>query len=498
MDSSTSLDPRQPVLVGVGQLNQRVDRGAGTLEPADLMVEAIRLAVADAGRSRLLDQIDAVRVVSILSWGYRDPGRVVADRLGLAKATTMCSAVGGNMPQSLVNQACRDLMDGTAEVIVVTGAEAWRSRNALRKSGSGATWTLQEASVPTATPFGKDEPLSHPNEVERGIAVPVQLYPIFESAWRASQGWTLAEHRRRLAELWAGFSAVAADNPHAWIRRRYTADELATVDDANRMIGFPYPKLLNSNNAVEQGAALILCTVEKARALGIPRDRWIFPHAGTDGHDTPFVSNRPTLSGSPAIRVVGRRALDLAATTVDDLAHVDVYSCFPVAVQVAAAEIGLDASRPLTITGGLSFAGGPWNNYVSHAIATMAERLRAEDPGAVGLCTANGGYLTKHAFGVYGNTPPAAGFRWEDTQTEIDAAGSVELCESFDGPVTVEAYTVMHGREGGPEVGLAAVRLDDGRRAWGSTRDPASLVEMEQVELVGRSARLTAEGHLSW
>ena len=158
------------------------------------------------------------------------------------------------------------------------------------------------------------------------------------------------------------------------------------------------------------------------RSLGVPSDRWVFPQAGSDAHDTPFVSNRRDFRSSPAIQAAGPAALRLAGVDVDDVSHVDLYSCFPSAVQIAAAELGLRLDRPLTITGGLSFAGGPWNNYVMHSIATMVDRLR-DDAGSVGLITANGGFVTKHAFGVYATTPPKATgrFEWTSPQAEVDA-----------------------------------------------------------------------------
>src|SRR5690606_39155070 len=246
------------------------------------------------------------------------------------------------------------------------------------------------------------------------------------------------------------FSEVAAGNPHAWIQRAYTAEEIRTPTADNRMIGFPYTKLMNSNNAVEQGAGVILCSAERAEALGVPRDRWVFPHSGTDAHDHSFVSNRESLGRSPAMRLAGGRALELAGDGVDDLAHIDLYSCFPSAVEIAAHELGLALDRQLPVTGGLSFAGGPWNNYVMHSIATMADVLR-EDPGSVGLVSANGGFITKHAFGVYSTEPPADGFRHADVQDEVDALPARALCEEPDGDGTVEAWTVMHDRDGAPE-----------------------------------------------
>ena len=187
-----------------------------------------------------------------------------------------------------------------------------------------------------------------------------------------------------------------------------SANEIWQPGPANRMISWPYTKLMNSNNMVDQGAALVLASAEKATHLQIPSDRWVFPYAGTDAHDTYAISERAEFHTSPAIRIAGRRALELAGATIDDMELIDLYSCFPSAVQVAANELGLppgDPERPLTVTGGLTFAGGPWNNYVTHSIATMAERLVA-NPGQRGLITANGGYLTKHSFGVYGTEPP--------------------------------------------------------------------------------------------
>jgi acetyl-CoA C-acetyltransferase len=291
---------------------------------------------------------------------------------------------------------------------------------------------------------------------------------------------------------------VASTNPDAWIRRAYTAEEIRTFGPDNRLVGWPYPKLMNSNSAVEQGAAVILCSAERAEALGVPRDRWVFPWAAADAHDTPFASNRPTLSGSPAIREAGRTTFRLAGVDASDLAHVDLYSCFPSAVQVAAAELGLGTDRSLTVTGGLSFAGGPWNNYVGHSLATMQRVLR-EEPGSIGLVTANGGFLTKHALGLYSTEPPRSGsFRWESAQAETDAAGSVELSADGQGPVTVEAATVMHDRDGAPENGILLTRTSDDRRAWGTTTDADAMKLIVAEEPVGRTGSIGPDGQFDF
>jgi acetyl-CoA C-acetyltransferase len=491
-----NLDPRLPVIIGTGQVNRRVDRGETPLEPVDLIVEALRRAEADAGAGAgLVAGADAVRVVDLLSWRYRDPAALVAERIGATPKETAVSTTGGNSPQMLVNQTCLDIHAGRADLVLIGGAEAWRTRSAFRSRNERPPWTAQDDDVSPAASIGHETPMFSPGEVARGVVMPVQHYPIFENALRHHLGRSLDEHLVAISELWSRFSEVAATNPNAWIQRSYTPEQIRTVDPSNRMVGFPYPKLMNSNNAVEQGAALVLCSVERARSLGVPADRWVFPQAGSDAHDTPFVSNRIDLHSSPAIRIAGRAALELAGVGVDDLAHVDVYSCFPSAVQVAAAELGLDPSRQLTLTGGLSFAGGPWNNYVSHSIATMVDTLRA-DAGAIGLCTANGGFLTKHSFGVYSTEPPAAGaFRHVDVQDEVDASGHREACDTWDGPVEVESYTVMHGRDGAPENGVVACLLADGRRTWGTTTDldvMTSLIASEAA--ASRAGHVTADG----
>src|SRR3954454_8699009 len=231
---------------------------------------------------------------------------------------------------------------------------------------------------------------------------------------------------------------------------------------------------MNSNNDVDMGAAVIMCSAEKAAALGVPRDRWVFIHAGTDCHEHPFISNRWSFAETPAIEAGGRRALELAGCGIDDIAIVDLYSCFPSAVQLGAQSLGLALDRQLTRTGGLSFAGGPWNNYVMHGIAATVTDLR-QRPGELGLVWANGGYCTKHAFGVYSTSPPTVPFRHAYPQDEIDAMPRRELAEPADavgaGDVTIEAYSVMHDRDGAPEVAAAACLLGDGRRAWALARD---------------------------
>ena len=292
--------------------------------------------------------------------------------------------------------------------MLLGGAEAWRTRTSVRQAGGELDWTKQDDDVPAApTRRPRTSPCPRPASRPAGVIMPIQVYPLFEQAHRIELGRGLDEHLVAMSELWARFSEVAATNPHAWIQQAYTAggDPHPVAD--NRMIGFPYTKLMNSNNAVEQGAGVILCSAERAEALGVPRDRWVFPHSGTDAHDHYFVSNRDRLGRSPAMRIAGAAALELAGVGVDDLAHVDLYSCFPSAVEIAADELGLGTDRPLTVTGGLSLRRRTVEQ-LRDALDRHDGRRAAGRPGQPsGSCTANGGFITKHTFGVYGTEPPA-------------------------------------------------------------------------------------------
>lgn len=484
------LDPRTPVLVGYGQVNQRQE--SAVTEPVDLMEQAVRVS-AD---QRVLKAVDAVRIVNLLSWRYRDAGLLLAQRIGAPDATTRYTSIGGNVPQSLVNQACLDIQQGHNDVVLIAGGETWRSRTRMRARGERLAGTQQDESVPL--PTGADEEFALAGPVETRIALnrPAYVYPMFEQALRIASGESADAHRRRIGALWARFSEVAQDNPHAWNRAAVTAEQIWQQGPSNRMISWPYTKLMNSNNMVDQGAALILTSVAKAQHLQIPRDRWVFPYAGTDAHDTYLIAQRAGFDRSPAIRIGGKRALELAGRGIDTIDLIDIYSCFPSAVQVAANELGLptdDPGRPLTVTGGLTFAGGPWNNYVSHSIATMAERLTAA-PGSVGLITANGGYLTKHSFGIYGTEPPTSEFRWENVQLAVDAEPTVAAEDRWAGTGMVEAWTTPFTREDTPEKAFLAIRTPTGSRALAVITDSSQAAATVTEDIAGAKVAVNAEG----
>jgi acetyl-CoA C-acetyltransferase len=486
------MDSRTPVLVAAGQVNQHGD-DERALDPVSLMAVAARQAAAP----ELLAAVEAVRVVNLLSWRYRDPGRLLAEFVGASPKSTTYSGVGGNTPQTLVSQACVDIQAGRADVVMLAGGEAWRTRMKLRANGVKPDWPRQDDTVALAQ-AGDDVPMSSDTEERIGLDRPSYVYPIFEQAIRLDRQESSDGHRRRLGELWSMFSAVAESNPHAWTRARFAPEEISQPRPDNRMICWPYPKLLNSNNMVDQAAVLILTSVEAARRFRIPIEQWVFPYSGTDAHDTYAIAERAELHRSPAIRLAGRRALELADTHIDDVDMVDVYSCFPSAVQVAAAELGLkldDPSRPLTVTGGLTFAGGPWNNYVMHSIATAAGRLIRE-PGRRALITANGGYLTKHSFGVYGTAAPKGEFRWEDVQPAVDREPSRAAHATWEGVGRVESWTAPYDRDGRPARIYVAVRTPDDARTLAVVDDGTALASVP-AEFAGMAIRVRPDGTAS-
>jgi len=492
MPLPTGLDPRSPVLVGVSQI---LDREGGR-EPLDLLVDAIAAAEADAGVTGLASRADIIGVVPIVSWRYLDPAAPVAARIGATPTQRWYPAMGGNTPQLLVNRAALAIASGKAEVAVVCGAESYRTRMAARKAGQHLDWLKQTPD--TAPTWGDAQKLEmgHPAELARGILMPTQCYPMFENAIRHRHGRTAAEHTAVIAELWSRFSQVAATNPHAVDPTAYSAAEIAEVTPENRMIGFPYTKHMVSNPDLDASTATILCSAGAAEAAGIPRDRWVFIWSGTDGADS-YMSERPDFTSSGSIRVAGNAALELAGVGIGDLAHLDVYSCFPSAVEIACAELGIDPGRQLTVYGGLCFAGGPWNNPVGHAIAAMCGVLR-DNAGDVGLVTANGGIIQKHAFGVYSTEPPTVGFRHAHPQFAIDAeAPRHDVDADHVGPATIETWTVMHERDGSPATAFVAALNGAGARCWGTTDDPDVMARMEVDDMVGVPVELDGAGRVT-
>jgi len=498
------IDPRTPVLVGVGQAQQRVEDLTTAREPIDLLADAARLADADAGgRRSLLGSVDTVATAAMVSWPYPDPGALLARRIGATDLRrSVVSTNGGNSPQMLMNALASDIADGACDVALVGGAECLFTRLRARKEPkTWLTWTDDDA-APCPEVIGDARAGTNDYEDDHGANAPIIIYPLFETALRHAAGRTFAEHQRHLSELWAGFNAVAVDNPHAWSPTPRTAEEIRTVGPGNRMIVAPYPKLLCANIEVDQAAALLVGSYEAASAAGVPDDRMVFLLAGADAHDHHWFSEREHLAEAPAVGFAARAALGVAGIDLDDVARFDLYSCFPSAVQLTMGALGLvgpagSDERPLTVTGGLGFAGGPANNYPAHSIARMVEACRA-DAGSIGLVHALGWYATKHSVGLYSTRPPE-GHRFAladraTTQATVDALPSRAAAGPYEGSATIEATAVHFGRDGTPDSGVVALLGPTGARVLAGTADRDVLSEMAGEGFEGRPATVTTDG----
>ena len=233
---------------------------------------------------------------------------------------------------------------------------------------------------------GDDRPGWTDDEAVHQAAIPTAIYPLFEAALRAAAGRGLEEHRRVVSELWARFAAVSGTRAAAWSQKAWSAEEIRTPSPANRMVTYPYTKLMCANIFTDQAAAVLVCSPEAARAAGVRRRPARLPPRRRRRR-RPAVLHRAVVAGRVSRDPGDRPATRLAAAGVgvDDIARFDLYSCFPSAVQMAMKELGLAGpaggdDRPLTVTGGLSFFGGPGNNYVTHSVAAMVDACRA-DPG---------------------------------------------------------------------------------------------------------------------
>jgi acetyl-CoA C-acetyltransferase len=316
-------------------------------------------------------------------------------------------------------------------------------------------------------------------------------FALFENAFRAARRQSLAEQRAELGTFAERCARIAADNPHAWFRDAKDAATLMTVTPSNRMVAFPYPKFLNAIMEVNQGAALLVASEAAARRLGLPEDRWVWPWAAVDIAELWFLSDRATFHDLPGMRQAAAALLADAGLDLERIRHLDLYGCFPIAPRLSAAMLGLDPAtpRPLTVTGALPWFGGPGNDYATHAIAAMMGRLR-QDRDAFGLVHALGWNFTKHALAVYAGQPPPRAWQRVDTsalQAWVAAQTHPTVAPEPDGAGRLETYTVVHGRDGAAERGVAIGLLEDGRRFVAALpRDRALLEAIERDEQVGR------------
>lgn len=477
------LDPRTPVLVGAADATQRFDDPGLGQEPIGLMLDACAAAERDAGTRSLLRDAELV-VVPRGSWSYADPAGLLARGIGAPDAHTVVAELGV-LQTSLVARAAGAIARGEVDVAVVAGGEArWRTHRS-EVTGIPAPVTADDGAPDEV--WAPDGMIISGGEIAAGLVTAVGHYALIENARRHRDGLDLDAHARGIAERWAACNVVAQGNPRAWNRAPMTADEIRLPGPGNRAMAFPYNKWHNSQWNVDQAAALVLCSVAAARAHGVSPDRWVFPHAMAESNVMVPVTARSDIAACAGFARAGAAAFRLAGRTAADIAHVDLYSCFPIAVQTQAGELGV-GSRVPTVTGGMTFAGGPLNNYVLQALVTMTGILRA-DPAEAGLVTAVSGMLTKQGVSVWGASPPPSGFGFADVSAEVDRATARRVVvEGAAGPATVVTYTAFGERA------LVVADRPDGTRAIAVRDDPALAASLRAEEWCGRPVHLDPDG----
>ena len=497
-------ETRMPILVGSGQVTQREPDPTVALSPMDLTAASGRKAAEDSGAGaallKSLDTIVLLRSFSDTSWRfscpfgkYANPPRSLANRLGLENATRhIYTHPGGNMPQWCVNRMFEMITRGELETAMIAGGEALATQKRAQRAGLELDWNEDPGG--RYEEWGIDKRGWSDIEDRHRMTGAIFAYPMFENAIRGDKGLSISEHSLEMGRLFSNFASVAANNPLADRRQGFTPKQIATVSSDNPYIGFPYTKLMNSNAFIDQSAAIILTSVAKAKEFGIPKEKWVYLHGCADAYDHWHLSDRINFYSSPAMSKVAQEAFQMANCTLADIDALDLYSCFPSAVQIACDEmnISLDDPRGLTVTGGLPYFGGPGNNYVTHSIAEMINKVRA-NPGIKGLVTANGNYITKQSAGIYSTEPTEKEFITKDPsiyQAEINSQKGPSVTEFANGNATIETYTIMHDRKG-PSFGILFGRLADRSRFIANTPEDNGLMsKMTLEDYLGASGKV--------
>jgi len=493
------VDPRTPVLVGCGQITQKEKDVEKAKSPLGLMEDAVRRAAQDTGLGdQLFGKLDTITCVRFITdspdaarlpFGrYGNVAQSLANRLGVQPANTCYGPTGGNTPQYLVNYTAERIAEGDQSVVMIAGSECFGTM--MRAIGQGKMLDWGDDPEGKRIDIGNERIGVTEVEKKHKLHFPVNCYPLFENAIRGQKGRSVKEHQLEIGKLMAPFTKVAASHPQAWFPIERTPEEIATPSEQNRYVGYPYTKYMNAIMQVDQAAAVVMMSVEKARELGVPEDKWVYLHGCGDANDIWYLTERENFYSSPAIRTMGQKAFAMSGWSIDEIDYMDLYSCFPSAVQIGRDELGIaeDDPRDLTVTGGLPYFGGAGNDYVLHSIATMMDKLRAK-PGSKGLCTANGWYVTKHSIGLYSTAPKEGKWQREnpaDYQKDIDNGPHPRMEENPSGSAKIETFSVMHGHEG-PQFAIIMGRLDaDDARFVAHVTDPAEMQSLMNQESLGR------------
>lgn len=445
-------EDRIPVIIGIGEINDRPEIPTEGLSSPALMAAALELADLDAGGGWLA-RIQSLDIVNQISWPVEDLVAELPLLLGIAPAHVATGVPSGEAPLRYINDAANRIARGECEVAAITGGEALRTAAARGRAGTagGPSKEMMRA---------RAETMASPTRLKYGLLTPTDIYPLYEAGTRAAWGMSFAEAQAESADIWSRFSAVAADNPQAWIRRRYTPGEIMAPGPDNRPIAHPYTKLMVANSAVNQGAAIILTSLAKAKAMGVPEHRLVYVWAGAGAREPDNFLLRDGFDHSSSMQAVLRRTLEINQFDAGSFDHVELYSCFPCIPKMARRIIGWPEAKPASVIGGLTFAGGPIANYMSHAAAGMVRKLR--EGSQFGLLYGNGGYVTKNHAIVLARRPPPASLlnRDYDVQDLADTLRSPipELLEAYQGPARIESFTVIYDRDGAARYGAVIGR----------------------------------------
>ncbi len=480
------VDPNAPCIVGVAAHTWHPgDVGeAGAPEPLAMWEEVARAAAADSNaRTDILQQLDSVQIVYCQTTQYDDACARLAERLATAPKHTYYSGIGGTTTQQLVDATAERMLAGELDLALITSAEALATQRAYKKRGERFAYSYRPEEK---RPFPWESP-PDPIEIAHEVFQAWLTFAVFDNARRGHVGMQLDEYRAEIGEMLAPMSAVAAANPNAWFPIARSAEEIITPAPDNRMVGYPYTKYSVAVMDVDMAGALIVSTHERADALGIPADRRVYLRGWSYATDPVLVAAHPEMWRSPAMKQTSQAALHAAGITIDDVKYLDLYSCFASSLHFAADALGIAPTdaRGLTVTGGLPYHGGPASGYLTHSIAAMVERLRA-DPGAFGLVSGVGMHMTKHVYGCYSTVPgPLA-----PPRSEAAPAAETPVVANHEGDARVSAYSVVHGRDGEPEWALLVCDVGDGARTYAQLRDADACAAVEQTELVGSTVRL--------
>ncbi|MGY3605463.1 MULTISPECIES: acetyl-CoA acetyltransferase [unclassified Bradyrhizobium] len=467
--SNSIPEDRIPVIVGVGEIVDRPKDVAAGLEPLALLEEALKRAEADSG-AKLLRDVQSLDVVNFLSWRYRDPEKQLAERLGIKPAHLYYGPVGGESPIRYLHEAAQRIARGECSVAAVCGGEAQSTATKADRGGVALPWT----------PFAHDveEPkrgaaFQKPLAVKLGVFRPITVYPLYESATSAHWGQTPREALAESGELWSTYSSVAASNPNSWLKKRFAPEEITTPTPENRLIAWPYTKLMVANPTVNMGGALLLTGLAKARAAGIPEDRLVYPLGGASAEEPRDYLVRDQFFESHAQNAVLKAVMDLVEGDGSKFDAIELYSCFPCVPKMARRTLGLGPDVQPTVTGGLTFFGAPLNTYMTHAACAMVRKLR--DGAELGLLYGQGGFVTKHHGLVLSREAPKATLK-QDTSVQAEADRNRRTVPEFiaeaSGKGKVESFTVIYRGNGEVEHGVVMLRTEDDRRTLG--RVPAS------------------------